>query len=633
MKLLFCLLSGFLCSGIYAQSLPGNIQLNPAAPVAGSAVSINYQTKGNALEGEPELTLKAIRFLKNGEADTEYFTLNKSGNTYKGTVHLPDSTDLLAFIITSGDKKDDNGEKGYLVPVKLNSGSSVPNAYLSKASYYNLYINYGFELPVQPEKSLEMAKKAYEENPANSQAIAAYVNSFNRVKGKNGEEELKALMDKIVAEGNMDENNYSLFMSVYSRMKETDKANELKEIRNSKFPEGSWLVNEKMQQVYNIQDDAEKEKEILALLNNEKFSNYKNRLNSMLLDLYHENGDKEKMEKLVSTASVSDMNSAYNNIAWAMAEEGSELETAKKLSEAATNWAKKNISNPEGKKPPYYSTKDWENSRKMVYSMYADTYAFILYKLGDYKNGFNYAKDAAEIREFKSADYNDRYALLLEKNAQPKEVKQELEKLVEKGAAGSETQEVLKRAYLANNNSEAEYEKYIAGLKLKAKEYLKKELMKKLINEPAEGFTLVNLEGKKVDLKDYKGKTVVLDFWATWCGPCIASFPGMQKAVNKYEKNDKVAFLFIDTWEDETNREQKVKDFIAKNNYSFHVLYDTPKQENPDEYDVVSRYKVDGIPTKFVIDKSGNIRFKSVGFAGSTDGLVDELEAMIELVQ
>src|SRR5690606_9907976 len=220
-----------------------------------------------------------------------------------------------------------------------------------------------------------------------------------------------------------------------------------------------------------------------------------------------------------------------------------------------------------------------------------------------------------------------------EKNAQPKEVKQELEKLVEKGAAGSETQEVLKRAYLANNNSEAEYEKYIAGLKLKAKEYLKKELMKKLINEPAEGFTLVNLEGKKVDLKDYKGKTVVLDFWATWCGPCIASFPGMQKAVNKYEKNDKVAFLFIDTWEDETNREQKVKDFIAKNNYSFHVLYDTPKLENPDEYDVVSRYKVDGIPTKFVIDKSGNIRFKSVGFAGSTDGLVDELEAMIELVQ
>ena len=68
-------------------------------------------------------------------------------------------------------------------------------------------------------------------------------------------------------------------------------------------------------------------------------------------------------------------------------------------------------------------------------------------------------------------------------------------------------------------------------------------------------------------------------------------------------KNDKVAFLFIDTWEDETNREQKVKDFIAKNNYSFHVLYDTPKLENPDEYDVVSRYKVDGIPTKFVIDK------------------------------
>ena len=152
--------------------------------------------------------------------------------------------------------------------------------------------------------------------------------------------------------------------------------------------------------------------------------------------------------------------------------------------------------------------------------------------------------------------------------------------------------------------------------------------------EESVGFSLKNLEGNEVSLASLKGKVVVLDFWATWCGPCIASFPGMQKAVNKYKNNDKVAFLFVDTWESQETidqRKKEVSDFIAKNKYNFNVLYDEKVKDDPSNYVVVNDYKVSGIPTKFIIDKNGKIRFKSVGFGGGEDGLVDEISAMIEL--
>jgi thiol-disulfide isomerase/thioredoxin len=119
-------------------------------------------------------------------------------------------------------------------------------------------------------------------------------------------------------------------------------------------------------------------------------------------------------------------------------------------------------------------------------------------------------------------------------------------------------------------------------------------------------------------------QVVVVDFWATWCGPCKASFPAMQKMVTKYEKDPNVKFVFIDTWEKGDNKQKDASDFITKNKYSFHVLLD-----NEDK--VVAEYKVDGIPTKFVIDKKGTVRFKAVGFDGSDDKLVSELTAMIEL--
>ena len=99
----------------------------------------------------------------------------------------------------------------------------------------------------------------------------------------------------------------------------------------------------------------------------------------------------------------------------------------------------------------------------------------------------------------------------------------------------------------------------------------------------------------------------------------------MKKTIEKFQDDDKVKFLFVNSWERVDDKKKNAKEFIAKNEYPFRVLMD-------EENRVIEKYKVSGIPTKFVIDGEGNIRFKAVGFQESDDKLVEEISTMISMV-
>ncbi|RZJ81682.1 MAG: TlpA family protein disulfide reductase, partial [Chryseobacterium sp.] len=130
--------------------------------------------------------------------------------------------------------------------------------------------------------------------------------------------------------------------------------------------------------------------------------------------------------------------------------------------------------------------------------------------------------------------------MLLEKVASPAEVQKELSPLAKEGKLGSKGKEVLQRVLVANLGSQEKADAYYAALMFEVREAARKELEKKMINEDAATFKLKNLKGEDVSLASLKGKVVVLDFWATWCGPCIQSFPGMQKTIDKYKNNENV---------------------------------------------------------------------------------------------
>lgn len=142
----------------------------------------------------------------------------------------------------------------------------------------------------------------------------------------------------------------------------------------------------------------------------------------------------------------------------------------------------------------------------------------------------------------------------------------------------------------------------------------------------APDFDLVNLKGEPVKLSEMKGKTVIIDFWATWCGPCISSFPGMKRAQEKYADNPDVVFLFINTFERVSEDKWKghVQNFIDRRNFQY--LNPTLDIGNS----TALAYGVEGIPAKFCIDGNGNIKHKSTGFLGSSDAVYNEMVEWVE---
>ena len=128
----------------------------------------------------------------------------------------------------------------------------------------------------------------------------------------------------------------------------------------------------------------------------------------------------------------------------------------------------------------------------------------------------------------------------------------------------------------------------------------------------APDFTLPTLDGGALSLSDFKGKVVLLDFWATWCGPCRRSTPIIVSIYNKYHKKGFVA-LGINL--DGESDMDKVTQYVNENNMDYPILIDA--------FSVAEMYEVRGIPRFVLIDKQGRIVIE-------IEGLVPDLKAKLE---
>jgi len=121
-------------------------------------------------------------------------------------------------------------------------------------------------------------------------------------------------------------------------------------------------------------------------------------------------------------------------------------------------------------------------------------------------------------------------------------------------------------------------------------------------DKKAPDFSLKDLTGKKVEIKDYKGKIIFLNFWATWCVPCKEEMPSLEVLHERF-KGEKFVLLTVSV-----NYEglKVVHGFLDKHSYTFPVLLD-PNGETLD------LFEVKGIPTTFIIDKKGRVIGKALG--------------------
>lgn len=117
-------------------------------------------------------------------------------------------------------------------------------------------------------------------------------------------------------------------------------------------------------------------------------------------------------------------------------------------------------------------------------------------------------------------------------------------------------------------------------------------------------FSVKDLDGKKLDMKDLKGKVIFLNLWATWCGPCRVEMPSIQSLYNDVDK-DRVAFVMLSL--DQENQRKKIVQFIDDKDYTFPVYQ--PASPLP------KLLRVNTIPTTFIIGPDGKVVSKKTGMA------------------
>jgi thiol-disulfide isomerase/thioredoxin len=134
-----------------------------------------------------------------------------------------------------------------------------------------------------------------------------------------------------------------------------------------------------------------------------------------------------------------------------------------------------------------------------------------------------------------------------------------------------------------------------------------KEPISKISQGEKSGVLFKDEAGNVISLSDLKGKVVFINFWATWCPPCIAEMPSINKLQDKFKDNKNIVILMVDA----DNQPEKSKKFMIKHHYDLKIY--TPASEIPTEF------LDSALPTTVVLNKKGEIVFKHEGGADYTN--------------
>jgi peroxiredoxin len=122
------------------------------------------------------------------------------------------------------------------------------------------------------------------------------------------------------------------------------------------------------------------------------------------------------------------------------------------------------------------------------------------------------------------------------------------------------------------------------------------------LGQPAPDFTLKSMAGTNLKLTEQRGKIIVINFWASWCGPCRKEMPVLQKFYDKYQD------LGVSVWGVNVEQENQAgRDFLADLNLSFPILFDASNT-------ISAMYQVEAMPTTVIVDRDGLVRYAFKGY-------------------
>ena len=625
---LFSLLPGL---NVLGQSLT----VLPQHPKPGEIITIVYRPIGGALENEQQISCSAILF-KRLLPEQINLKLDRKGDLFTSSLATSKESQFLAFKFFNGLVKDEKsvnyqylfyGDQQPVVGARYAEASLLTDE--RDMRFYGLKIpdySKAFEL-------LKLEKRSNIEDKFQVPIIRAYYSCLLKINRPLAEREILDYLTSLSPQ-NKTEQFFILNFWLYRILNRQELSQQFLAQLKVDYPNSPMFFTERYSAIESAKTGDEMEG-LVKKLNNDYQTSEDGKI--ILADF------ETLLARKLSKAYGKDLN--LNKFYFYLKRDTSYLFRAISANEVASFLSSKNILLPEAQKISLLSVNYLDSalnehplkenlqtirSNKVKHTA---TYGHILYQNEKYKEALEVLENLIADGMEKDMEFQAYYALALAKNKQFAKALPILELAISNGDADQALTEVFKESYLALGGTSQSYEIKLAELFDIAANSGRFKLKKTMINEPMPDFTLMDSNGKKVSLVDFKGKTIVMDFWAMWCFPCKQAFPGMQKLVNKYA-GEEVVFLFVNTVEKNRNGLTKlVSDYMKENKYSFNVLFDQPQKSNPTIFDLFSMLKLKSLPTKIVIDKQGKIKFKSIGYLGSDEAVVKELSEQIELVK
>lgn len=601
-----------------------NLTAIPAMPQAGDVLSIKY-TPVKELQSVENIFANV--FLLTGTPPKQLkVELVKTGNHYQSTINTGAAAKALVIEFVGNSVKDNNGGEGYFIPF-FSNGQVVPEAYAEIARSFGSFSSI-VGLKSSGQKVIDYLDQEFTIHPSTIEKLPAQYIRVLQVKKKAYTPETEAFITSLLHNQDNTESILAVVEEYYRIVDKKEKADEINQKIRSIFPKGEWLKKEKhaaFEKEKNLAKKAALYEEALALFNpktEKEKMDFDDDFTWVMMEILADSGYFDKLP-YYDAKMFTDIERAgvYHAIAYGLI--GSDVDAVSVDFEKGKFYQDK-------ASQIFKSIKDAPKNMRLNF---LSTDALILYKEGKYAEAYKIQKEVVEGFNRTRPNLNEAYTVYMEKALGAAEAKRELELFVKAGLYSRHMKDQLKRIYLSTKPAQP-WSDYIAALDKEHLQKMRTELMAMRKNVPAPLFALKDMRGETLSLADLKGKTVVLDFWATWCGPCIASFPAMQTTIDKYKDDPNVVFLFVNTLErvGEAEKLKLIKTLFDKNKYSFNVVLDEQIGSGVN-YKVANQYRVNAIPTKVIIDAKGQIVFNEVGTISNTDLIAEELSMMIELAK